>query len=436
MELPKTMELPKNIVQIGKPDPTHKIFVEDYVISYMKQWNKHGKRDTGIVLFGKKMAEGDYRYYFVYGASYMPGVEARAQYLTEEEREEIEEVRAKHFAEYELLGWGELRGEMPEGFYMWEHNKGVWIRGYACFFEKNDSMLSFMVTEGSKDLESQMTVLHKDTQQNMYDRESNIDARMEERNRKLEQIRQNQVPTIDKVIHEMPVKEEQSKSWKNKAVLMALVVCAVAGLVFTDEDKRRNLEEAVGGVVAIATKEATKLKDKQVETLQAGVDNVSAEGTDEGVVPQEAAQNQDQLMGQGEMQSQEAVANEAGVQSQENEAIQSASQSQGEVVSQDGTAQVEGVVPSSSDNAEVQQAQNSSDAVTQTSQTTGTENKTDEGQEVVARYVSYTIQKGDTLLDICRRECGSESLLQQVCQLNNIDNPDEIKIGQIILLPE
>ncbi len=28
------MELPKNIIQIGKPDRIHKIFVEDYVVSY------------------------------------------------------------------------------------------------------------------------------------------------------------------------------------------------------------------------------------------------------------------------------------------------------------------------------------------------------------------------------------------------------------------
>ena len=57
-------------------------------------------------------------------------------------------------------------------------------------------------------------------------------------------------------------------------------------------------------------------------------------------------------------------------------------------------------------------------------------------QEVVTQYVSYTIVQGDTLLSICREECGSESFLQQVCQLNNIENADDIKIGQIILLPE
>lgn len=434
MELPKTMELPKNIVQIGKPDPTHKIFVEDYVISYMKQWNKHGKRDTGIVLFGKKMAEGECRYYFVYGASYMPGVEARAQYLTEEEREEVEEIRARHFAEYELLGWGELRGELPEGFYMCEHNKGVWVRGYACFFEKNDSMLSFMVTEGSKELENQTAVLHKVPEQTNFIRESNIDARMEERNRKLEQIRQNQVPVTDKVIREMPLKEGERKSWKNGAMAMALLVCVVAGLVLTDTDKRKSLEAMVENVVAIATKEATKLQDSQVENLQA-----------------QSLQAQNPVASQSEEQLPEAVESQAGVEPQGELASQGEAQPQGEGISQTGTAMQgevvtqgetpqpqgevapQGEMASQGESPVQQQSQETSDVVAETN---GGAQAQQDDQEVVARYVSYTIQKGDTLLDICRRECGSEAMLQQICQLNSIDDPDDIKIGQIILLPE
>lgn len=428
MELPKTMELPKNIVQIGKPDPTHKIFVEDYVISYMKQWNKHGKRDTGIVLFGKKMAEGECRYYFVYGASYMPGVEARAQYLTEEEREEVEEVRARHFAEYELLGWGELRGELPEGFYMWEHNKGVWVRGYACFFEKNDSMLSFMVTEGSKELESQTAVLHKVPDQTTFVRESNIDARMEERNRKLEQIRQNQVPVTDKVIREMPLKEGEGKTWKNGAMVMALLVCVVAGLVLTDSDKRKSLEAMVGNVVAIATKEATKLKDSQVENLQA-----QSSQSQEPIANQGEEQLSEEAGSQVEVETQGELASQGEVQSQGEGISQTETQTQVEVATQNETPQTQGEVASQGVNPEEQQIQETGDAIAETN--SGAEVQ-QEDQEAVARYVSYTIQKGDTLLDICRRECGSESMLQQICQLNSIDNPDDIKIGQIILLPE
>lgn len=404
------MELPKNIVQIGKSDPSHKIFVEDYVISYMKQWNKNGKRDTGIILFGKKMTEGDCRYYFIYGATYMPGVESRMQYLTEEEKEEAQEVRAKYFPEYDLLGWGELRGELPEGFYMMEQNKGVWIRGYACFFEKNDSMLSYMVTEGNREIENQAPILHKETQQFTYVRENNIDARMEERNRKLEQIRLNQNAPMDRVIAQLPIKEGKTKSWKNAAMVMAFAVCVVAGLVLTDEGKRETLETMVSKVAAIATKEATKLKDEQVEVLTAN-------------------QDESQFVAGVESQSDDIL--QEGEEKQEDDVVT------GNALAQDAEEQQSPVQTVVGDGAwEMPQSQEENTTQTQQPVDGGAQTSSREEQEVVARYVSYTIQKGDTLLSICRNQCGSEGLLRQVCQLNNIENPDDIKIGQTILLPE
>lgn len=48
------MELPKNLIQMGKPDRTHKIFVEDYIISYIKEWNRESDgQPAGIALYGK-----------------------------------------------------------------------------------------------------------------------------------------------------------------------------------------------------------------------------------------------------------------------------------------------------------------------------------------------------------------------------------------------
>lgn len=63
------MELPKNIVQMGKPDKTHKIFVEDYVVSYIKQLNRScDGRAVGLALYGRFYEEDECRYYFLYGA--------------------------------------------------------------------------------------------------------------------------------------------------------------------------------------------------------------------------------------------------------------------------------------------------------------------------------------------------------------------------------
>ena len=62
------MQIPKNVVQAGDVDSCHKIYIEDYVHTYLSQC-----RDTGssadFCLYGKTEKEGDVRYYFIYGAA-------------------------------------------------------------------------------------------------------------------------------------------------------------------------------------------------------------------------------------------------------------------------------------------------------------------------------------------------------------------------------
>ncbi|MCI9232689.1 MAG: peptidoglycan-binding protein, partial [Lachnospiraceae bacterium] len=43
------MELPKNITQIGETNPHCKIYVEDYVISYIRQLNQYA-REKGLAV--------------------------------------------------------------------------------------------------------------------------------------------------------------------------------------------------------------------------------------------------------------------------------------------------------------------------------------------------------------------------------------------------
>jgi nucleoid-associated protein YgaU len=49
--------------------------------------------------------------------------------------------------------------------------------------------------------------------------------------------------------------------------------------------------------------------------------------------------------------------------------------------------------------------------------------------------VTYTIQKGDTLIKISEEIYGNEFKVQDICKLNGITNPDDIKFGQTITLP-
>ena len=47
------MELPKNITQIGEADKHCRVYVEDYVVSYIKQMNGMAQnKDIAIALYG------------------------------------------------------------------------------------------------------------------------------------------------------------------------------------------------------------------------------------------------------------------------------------------------------------------------------------------------------------------------------------------------
>ena len=50
--------------------------------------------------------------------------------------------------------------------------------------------------------------------------------------------------------------------------------------------------------------------------------------------------------------------------------------------------------------------------------------------------VSYTVRRGDTLIGICIRQYGSDARVAEICALNNITNPDDIKEGEKIFLPQ
>ncbi len=53
-------------------------------------------------------------------------------------------------------------------------------------------------------------------------------------------------------------------------------------------------------------------------------------------------------------------------------------------------------------------------------------------------YREYRVKNGDTLYQICKElyGYGSDSLLKEICELNNMENADYIYEGQLLRLPE
>jgi nucleoid-associated protein YgaU len=67
---------------------------------------------------------------------------------------------------------------------------------------------------------------------------------------------------------------------------------------------------------------------------------------------------------------------------------------------------------------------------------TGTD-ETQQSTEALSRNVTryYEIERGDTLYAICEEIYGDTSKVQQICDLNQIADPDDIRYGQKIILP-
>lgn len=65
--------------------------------------------------------------------------------------------------------------------------------------------------------------------------------------------------------------------------------------------------------------------------------------------------------------------------------------------------------------------------------------QTEEMQEAVSQAVQeperYRVQKGDTLLEICRMRYGTDDMVGKICEINDLEDGDKIYVGETILLP-
>lgn len=378
------MELPKNIVQIGKPDKTHKIFVEDYVVSYIKQLNKSCEgRAVGLALYGRFYEEEGHRYYFLYGASVITGLEHRGPYLTQVEKEEIADVGKRYFEEYDFLAWCSVKEEPVDGFYVMVQGKGIEVNGYACFYEKNESMLNYMLLLSRQEK-----------------KEESADGGAEDRKPARGEWRTTDyVKTAEKSAREVPVFRSTAKKTeylKMAAAAMFLVLCVIGITTLNDYEKLEDLQVAARQVIAGITEQ--KLPDEK-KPGQALSGNTAAVQEDTGYVSTDKTQAGQDSADAAQMEQTAAGA----VQTEQTttDAAEAGQNSEDEMQTEQ----------SSADDAQI--AQTSADAP-----------------------VSYTIVKGDTLINICMKQYGSLDKLQEICEMNDIANPDSIAVGQTILLPQ
>lgn len=135
------MQLPDIVKQIGKADEKERVYIEDYVYTYLHGLGKKtGTENAGkakgqrtfpmrVALFGHAFRKEERNFYLIYGA---------ANVIEELENGKNEEqIRKEYFAEYELIGYVNIYGggqKMPGR-----------KEGYYIFYEKNESMQNYLL---------------------------------------------------------------------------------------------------------------------------------------------------------------------------------------------------------------------------------------------------------------------------------------------------
>lgn len=387
------MDLPKNIVQIGEIDKTCKVYIEDFCFSYLKQLNvQASSKHIAVALYGSSREEEGISYLFVYCACRVLFLEKDTKYLPQAALQDIEKQRKRYFAEYSFLGYHILDGEMMEGIHAFDHGTCRYVGGYARFYEKNEKMLQYMLSEKKGEAPSEEVSVEK------YEA---VRKRQEERKRQVEAFQRQKERRRETAVHRNPAPEKNAgMRFAGTAAVLAL---GVGGAFFAENSGQ------LQGLFQAAKQTLANITERQLpEAVPVAANAVQV---DKIVAEDKLTQA---ILEENRSEETDSASLQDGEEAMTRESEELPAQS--EVLREES-----GIIPSEAASSEEDLPVSA--AV-----------EAPPSQEA-RKPTKYTVKRGDTLLDICQTWYGDESRLEEICSMNHITDPNDIKAGQKILLP-
>lgn len=374
-------QLPKNVRQIGNVSDEPKIYVEDYVDTYLNQLKDKAKEEpVGIALAGEILVLEGQPVVYISGAFRLAEVEVRGKEISlkEETVKQMETDRKKYFPETEIVGWGLIEDGKPMGrsrevgrihskyfskdqsvfiwkdsldgeevFYAFKYGELMQMGGHYVFYEKNPAMQNYMISTRKKIGVTPSEVVEdratKDFRSVVRER---MDAKSDRQNSRLIYI---------------------------TSALLVVVVLVIGVSTMNNYDKMEAVQSSLESL-----SQSVNSPESQTETV------TEDEGDDE----------------------EEGAAAKAQVETGETESVQEASGDTASDSSGDGDTDDTGAVMTA-DPSEID---------------------LDEDDY-------YVVQKGDTLDTISMKVYGDAAHVDAICRMNGLSDGNLIYIGQKLLLP-
>lgn len=414
------LKIPKNVMQIGTGSPNVKLYMEDYVHTFLERCQ--GKETC--LAFGQQEEKDGIRYYLIYGVEKETDFR-RGNFSYFQKLERIGKIEKKEAA----VRFWTVRGEE------------IQIGGYFIFYEQNEEMQAYMIAE----------------------REQNRPAAVEEErvmeaiSARREKRKAEAAADAARGITASRASASNTASGR-KTVLSRLGALKAAAPTLNAASRKTAFGTAyqarlgstgalfpklcrIGCLVLLLVLVGTALTSvnqypdmKAVSALLAGaVRNTKneTENTSPGLIVEETVgwNSSDEM-------AQSAALDEA---TQADDATGAANTAMDGEVTDNRTADnvMTDNVTADSATADSQNAVTTdADAESSTArQSASASDSFPQVQEALAHPESYQVQKGDSLIAISRRFYGTDEKVIEICRLNNIKDPNQIQPGQNILLP-
>lgn len=430
------VKLPKNIRQIGNPADNWKIYVEDYVYTYLHPAAEAEKEGKKVCVLLGKVERSEKNYIFISGAIAVgplfdiPGLPD----FTEEVWEYIYQQEKEYFGELEIVGWSVMtsfwplhlltefenvhrkhfggmekvmllmdQDEQEERFYRLQNGNLAGQPGYYIYYEKNEPMQNFMVQQYQK--ETPETVSETVSEGAV----SNYRALMKEKRE-----------------HTRP-KAEHSIICA-AGVLTAMAACVIGITTINNYEKMAGMQEAIQVLSQSARTENT---EEDAETLK--VENIES-----SIEPLE---NQSSAQTSGETGQTQAAGQATAEQTQAAGQTQTTGQATAEQTTAGVSQQpIDAAAAGSGQAVENQSAQDNGQA--QTNPISAASGQTAAGQQAQLSEAEtyklqgyYVVQQGDSLAVISQKIYQSTDMVPQICAKNGIADENTIYIGQKLILP-
>ena len=399
--------LPRNIRQIGLVRDDYKIYMEDYVYTFLvrlaRSENVSGETKAQVaVLTGEIKWRSQTAYLFIKGAMMAEDMDAAPDHIdfSGEQWKKIQKEQEKYFAEQEIVGWffsqpqlvlevSELMTkihmkhfggekvlmlmepqEREDAFFHYENNEMVHLGGYYLYYEKNPSMQTYMIDK-NKELQPEVQEHYED----------------------------QAVKDFRKIITDK--KETKKESAAPSVFSYGLTACLAIAVLSVGVNFYRGYQ-----------------KTTQPGTDAATVSSVIVEE----VTPSPTARAEETVTPtiREEISPTPMAAKKVGTETKSDKTEQVPAAKVENTESADKTEQI------------YQQEADERKAKKRVREAAEKENREAASGTT---HESYVIQPGDTLFQRCMDRYGSAEAISQICQLNGISADEIIYPGQVIVLP-